>query len=298
MTDYGHDLIFGTLLEPPAGNPQGVVELAQASEQAGLDLVSLSDHPYWPERLDSLALLAAIAAKTTRVRILSNLANLPLRPPATLARTAVTLDLLSGGRFELGVGSGTQHMWDLIVAEGGPRRNAAQSIEALDEAVQIIRKFWTPGAAVRFEGKHYRIDGATPGPVPVHDIGIWLGAYQRRMLRLTGRVADAWVPSSPFLPPGQLPAANRTLDEAAIEAGRTPNSVRRAYNIEGEFAATASGFLHGPPKVWAEQLAELTLTEGMSTYMLYRVDTADSISRFAAEVAPAVREMVAAERSR
>lgn len=298
MTDYGHSLMFGVLVEPPAGNPQGVVELAQTSERAGLDLVSLSDHPYWPERLDTIALLAAIAVKTTRVKILSNLANLPLRPPAILARTATTLDILSGGRFELGVGAGAQQNWDLIVAEGGPRRTAGQSIEALDEAVQIIRLFWSPDSDLRFDGKHYRIEGAKSGPTPAHDIGICLGAYQRRMLRLTGKVADAWVPSSPYLPAGQLPTANRIIDQAAAEAGRPAHSVRRAYNVGGEFTGTTNGFLQGPPRVWADQLAELTLTQGMSTYLLYRAESPDTIRQFAAEVAPAVRDIVAAERSR
>ncbi|MBM9506566.1 LLM class flavin-dependent oxidoreductase [Actinacidiphila acididurans] len=292
MTDYGHDLVFGTLLEPPGDNPRRVVELAEFTEEAGLDLASLSDHPYWPERLDTMALLSVIVARTTRLRVLSNLANLPLRPPTTLARTAATLDILSGGRFELGIGTGTQHFWDAITAEGGPRRTAGESIEALDEAVRIVRALWAPGSDLRFHGKHYRLDGAKTGPAPAHDIGIWLGAYQPRLLRLTGRVADAWVPSSPFLPPEHLPAANRVIDDAATAAGRSPQAVRRAYNVEGEFG-TGTGFLQGPPRMWAEQLAHLALTEGISTFMLYRAEQPDAIRRFGKEVAPAVRELVA-----
>jgi hypothetical protein len=151
---------------------------------------------------------------------------------------------------------------------------------------------------VRFDGEHYRLDGVKPGPFPVHDMNIWLGAYQPRMLRLTGRVADGWVPSSPGLPPERLAEANRIIDEAAAGAGRSPEAVRRVYNIDGDFAGTGSGFLQGPPKVWVEQLAELTLTEGMSVYILYRVGSADVIRQFAAEVAPAVREIVTAERAR
>src|ERR1700736_1116431 len=106
MTDYGHPLLFGTLLEPPAGRPLEVLRLAEVTERAELDLVSLSDHPYWPNRLETLALLAAICAATDRVQVVSNLANLPLRPPTVLARAAATLDLLSGGRFGLGIGAG------------------------------------------------------------------------------------------------------------------------------------------------------------------------------------------------
>ena len=149
MTDYRHPLLFGTLLEPPVGRPLEVLRLAEVTERADLDLVSLSDHPYWPDRLETLALLAAICAATDRVQVVSNLANLPLRPPTALAHAATTLDLLSGGRFELGIGAGAQQMWDEIVAEGGPRRNAGESIDALDEAIQIIRALWTQDEPVQ-----------------------------------------------------------------------------------------------------------------------------------------------------
>ena len=148
MPDYGHELMFGAMLEPERA--VDAVALAVLAEQAGLDAVSLADHPYWPERLDTFTLLADIAARTDRVRVFPNLANLPLRPPAMLARTAATLDVLSGGRFELGIGSGAQQMWDAIVAEGGPLRGAGESIDALDEAVQVIRALWTTGPEVSF----------------------------------------------------------------------------------------------------------------------------------------------------
>ena len=296
MTDYVHDLMFGTLLEPPSAPGHDVVELAELTEQVGLDLVSLADHPYWPQRLDTLTLLAAIAARTSRVRVFANLFNLPLRPPTMLARAATTLDVLSNGRFELGIGTGAQPMWDVIVAEGGPRRSAGESIEALDEAIRIIRALWTPGPDVRFAGRYYHLDGAKPGPAPAHDVNIWLGAYQPRLLRLVGRLADGWVPSSPHLRPDHLAAANQIIDQAAIGAGRSPQAVRRLYNIGGDFTAAGSGFLQGPPKVWVEQLTELTLTAGVSGYILYRVESADVIRQFANEVAPAVRDAVTTAR--
>ena len=296
MADYGHDLMFGAMLEPERA--VDAVALAVLAEQAGLDAVSLADHPYWPERLDTFALLAFIAARTDRVRVFPNLANLPLRPPAMLTRTAATLDVLSDGRFELGIGSGTQQMWEAIVAEGGPLRDAAESIDALDEAVQVIRALWVAGPEVSFTGRHYRLAGATPGPTPAHDINIWLGAYQSRMLRLVGRVADGWVPSSPFLTPEQLPAANQIIDVAAVDAGRSPDAVRRIYNIGGEFSRTGRGFLQGPPALWVEQLTELALVHGISGYILYRVESGDVIRRFADEVVPAVRNAVSIERGR
>jgi alkanesulfonate monooxygenase SsuD/methylene tetrahydromethanopterin reductase-like flavin-dependent oxidoreductase (luciferase family) len=296
MTDYGHELRLGVMLEPGAGWGQQVLPLAELSEQAGLDLVSLADHPYWTTRLDTMALLAAIVARTSRVTVLPNLANLPLRPPVTLARTAATLDILSGGRFELGLATGAQQLWDHITADGGPRRSAGESVAALDEAIGVIRALWSGDGDVRQDGTHYGLAGVPAGPRPAHDIGIWTGAYQPRMLRLAGRTADGWVPSSPGLPPEQLPAANRIIDDAATEAGRSPRDVLRVYNIEGTFAAAGSGFLNGPPAAWAEQLAELALAQGISVFILYRVGSADVIRQFAAEVAPAVRQLVARER--
>jgi alkanesulfonate monooxygenase SsuD/methylene tetrahydromethanopterin reductase-like flavin-dependent oxidoreductase (luciferase family) len=293
MSGYGHPLSFGALLEPPDDRPQDVVALAELMEEAGLDVVSLSDHPYWPQRLDTLALLATIVARTSRITVVSNLVNLPLRPPTTLARTAATLDLLGHGRFELGIGTGAQQLWDLILAEGGQARDAGESIEALEEAVTVIRALWTSKDPVTFEGRHYRLVGVQPGPAPEHDMGIWLGAYQPRLLRLTGRLGDAWVPSSPFMPPEALGAANRLIDEAALEAGRAPSAIRRVYNIEGEFASTGTGFLRGPASMWAQQLAEVALADGMSVFLLYRAQDPDVLRRFAAEVAPAVRELVA-----
>jgi hypothetical protein len=298
VTDYGHELLFGTHVDVQAERARDAIELALVTEEVGLDLVSVSDHPYWPERLDCMSLLSVIVGRTRKVKVLSNLANLPLRPPPMLARTAATLDILSGGRFELGVGTGSAQMWDLILADGGPQRSPGESIEALDEAIQVIRALWTPGPDVRFEGTHYSLGGVKPGPFPVHNMSIWIGAYQPRLLRLAGRVADGFLPSSPFMPPERLPGANQIIDEAAIKAGRSPAAVRRVYNIAGEFTGTGSGFLLGPPKMWIEQLVELTLIQGMSVYNLYRVGSADIIRQFAAEVAPAVREIVTAERAR
>src|SRR5690625_4315738 len=104
MTDYGHDLLFGTFLTPTNAAPERVVALAQATEAAGLDLVTFQDHPYQPAFLDTWTLLSYVAARTERVRLAPNVANVPLRPPAVLARAAASLDLLSGGRLELEIG--------------------------------------------------------------------------------------------------------------------------------------------------------------------------------------------------
>src|SRR5919108_5452830 len=113
-------LNFGYFLIPDAADPEGVLGTAQLVDRLGYDLLAVQDHPYQPRHFDTMSLLAAILARTASVRVFADVANLPLRPPAVLAKAAATLDLLSGGRFELGIGSGG--FWDAIEAMGGPRR--------------------------------------------------------------------------------------------------------------------------------------------------------------------------------
>jgi hypothetical protein len=294
MADYGHDLSFGIFVTPQADAGPRIIELARRADAAGLDWVSVQDHPYQPAFLDAWTLLTAIATATANIGVFPNVANLPLRPPAMLARAAASLDILSGGRVELGIGTGA--FWDAITAMGGPRRTAGESVDALREAIAVIRALWTPGRGARLRGKHYELNGAKPGPFPAHDVGIWIGAYKERMLRLTGELGDGWLPSSPYAPPEQLAAMNAIIDAAAADAGRSPAAVRRIYNIGGSFGRSGSAFLQGPPKVWAEQLAGLALDEGISGFVLM-ADDALTVDRFAAEVAPSVRELVARERA-
>ena len=211
-----------------------------------------------------------------------------------LARSVATLDLITGGRVELGLGAGA--FWDGIAALGGPRLTPASRVDALTEAIDVIRASWNAGGgSIRHEGEHYRVVGAHPGPAPAHDIEIWLGAYKPRMLALTGSKADGWVPSMGYADLADLPAMNDAIDRAAEEAGRRPAEVRRLFNVNGSFGS-GGGFLEGAPRDWAEQLGELTLTTGMSAYIL-SVSSDDDVRRFAEEVAPAVRELVTAERA-
>jgi alkanesulfonate monooxygenase SsuD/methylene tetrahydromethanopterin reductase-like flavin-dependent oxidoreductase (luciferase family) len=296
MADYGHDLIFGTFLTPMAEGANHVLELAQLTDELGLDLVTVQDHPYQARFLDTWTLLSVIAARTVNVRISPNVANLPLRPPALLARSVATLDILSRGRVELGLGAGA--FWDGIAAMGGGKLTPRESVSALEEGIAVVRAMWdTSGSSVRVEGQHYRVVGAHPGPAPLHEIEIWLGAYKPRMLGLTGRLADGWLPSQAYAGPGALDAMNRAVDEAALAAGRDPAAIRRLYNISGSFSVDGRGFLDGPPTRWAEQLAELTLTQGMSAYIL-GTDDPDEIRLFADDVVPLVRDLVAYERGK
>ncbi|ETK32696.1 LLM class flavin-dependent oxidoreductase [Microbispora sp. ATCC PTA-5024] len=295
MGDYGHELWFGAFLTPGAEGRHRLVRQAALAEEAGLDIVGVQDHPYQPAFLDAWTLLSVMAARTERIRLFPDVANLPLRPPAVLARAAASLDLLSGGRVELGLGAGA--FWDGIAAMGGPRRTPKDAVDALEEAMTVIRALWTPGPEVRLEGAHYRLDGARPGPFPPHPIGLWVGAYRRRMLELTGRLGDGWVPSSGYAAPDELGGMTRILDEAAERAGRDPAAVRRVYNVSGRLSRVpGAGFLDGPPALWADQLADLALRHGVSVFVLATDDDRD-LKAFAGEVAPAVREAVTRERT-
>ncbi|WP_421741465.1 LLM class flavin-dependent oxidoreductase [Cellulomonas sp.] len=295
MPDYGHDLAFGSFLTPTAKDPQLAVALAQLSERAGLDLVTFQDHPYQPAFLDTWTLLSWVAASTQRVQVAGNVLNLPLRPPAVLARASASLDLLSGGRFALGLGSGA--FWDAIVAMGAPRLTPGQAVDAIDEAIDIIRGIWDTDerAPLRVHGTYHHVDGAKRGPAPVHDVPIWLGAYKPRMLGLVGRKADGWLPSLGYLKPGDLAAGNARIDDAAAAAGRDPREIRRLLNLgAGSFQGT--GFLQGPPDRWVDDLLPLVLEDGIATFIL-GTDDETTIAVFGGEIAPALRDAVAAERA-
>lgn len=298
MSDYGHDLLFGTFTTPVAQPAMQAVELAQVADRAGLDFVTFQDHPYQAAFHDTWTLMSYVAASTERIRISGNVHNLPLRQPAVLARSAASLDRLSGGRVELGLGAGG--FWDAIAGMGGARLTPGQSIDALEEAIQIIREIWDTDTrgGVYLEGEHYQVKGAKRGPAPAHDIGIWIGAYKPRILRLTGRMADGVLPSLGYLQGGlaDLEEINKNIDEGAASVGRDPSDVRRLLNIGGQFTTTGRSLLVGPPQQWAEQIADMAIEYGISGFFL-AADDAPTIERFAAEVAPAARELVAAERA-
>ncbi|MFI2367376.1 LLM class flavin-dependent oxidoreductase [Streptomyces sp. NPDC018833] len=294
MADYGRRLEFGYSTEP--GRYGEVLESVLLAERLGLDLVGIQDHPYQGRFLDTWTLLSALAARTERIRFFPDVSNLPLRHPPLIAKSAATLDVISGGRFDLGLGAGGA--WEAVEAYGGERRTAGEAVSALEEAITVIRLLWSEQRSVRYDGRFYSLRGAHPGPLPVHDMGIWLGALGPRSLELTGRLANGWVPSSPFLPPPRLPEAHARIDDAAEAAARRPQDIRRLYNIDGLIAdGLGQGFLVGPVEQWVEELTGLVIDGGMDTFVFFPRGPVDrQLSLFAEEVVPAVRERVARER--
>src|SRR3954452_1556915 len=209
MPPLRRPLELGFSITPLAEAYDEHVELARAADAAGYDLLGIQDHPYQRRFLDTWTLLSALAPQTERIRLFPNVAHLPLlppqpertgrsptaatlplRPPAVLAKAAASLDVISGGRVELGLGAGA--FWDAIEAIGGQRLSGGESVDALDEAIDVIRLMWSSERSVSHDGRWYLLRGVHPGPQPVHPIGIWLGALKPRMLRLTGTKADGW----------------------------------------------------------------------------------------------------------
>ena len=202
------------------------------SEELGYDLVTFQDHPYQPRFHDTWTLLSYVAAVTTKIQLAPNVLNLPLRPAPVIARSAASLDLLSDGRFNLGLGAGA--FWDAIEAMGGRRLSPGQAVDALSEAIDLIRGIWDPGDRTPLHGGRYdTVRGAKRGPVPAHAIPIWVGAYKPRMLGITGAKADGWLPSLGRMESADLRDANARIDDAAERAGRAPSDVRRLLNISG-----------------------------------------------------------------
>lgn len=291
--------LFGYFPSPDADRYDEVVALVRLADELGLDLVGIQDHPYQRRFLDTWTLLSALAVHTARIRLFPDVASLPLRPPAVLAKAAASLDRISGGRFELGLGAGA--VWDAIAAMGGPRRGPGEAVAALAEAIKVIRLMWSGERGLRFDGEHYRLGGVHSGPQPVHDIGIWLGAYGPRMLALTGRTADGWVPSSGYLPPDKLQPAQDRIDQAAADADREPGAVLRLYNVFGTVTAHASdGTFDGPVDQWIDTLTAVAVDSRIDGFVLGPgggEDEERQVRRFATEVAPAVRKLVADARA-
>jgi alkanesulfonate monooxygenase SsuD/methylene tetrahydromethanopterin reductase-like flavin-dependent oxidoreductase (luciferase family) len=273
---------LGTFVVPDASETGAAMEAIVAADRSGLDFVGIQDHPYQSRFFDTWTLLSYAAGRTDHVRLLPDVINLPLRLPSVLAKSAATLDILSAGRVEFGIGAGA--FWDGVEAMGGPRRTRAQSVGALEEAIAILRGFWSGQRSVDVDGKHYRVKGAKPGPPPAHPISIWVGAYGPRMLRLTGRLADGWLPSigGSYVQPDDAPRMHAAVSDGATAAGRDPADIERAANVTA---------LDQSPRAWLDQLARVVDLGFTTLLVALPADDAVSATRqLGEEIAPRLRE--------
>ena len=294
--------LFGISITPSAKNAQHAFTLAKVADTSGLDFITIQDHPYNPTFLDTWTLFAGLGASTQHARLLPNVLNLPLRPPAMLAKQAATLDILTNGRVEIGLGAGAFR--EGVVSYGGPQRTPGEAVSALEEAIQIMKALWQPGVAgqaVSFDGKYYQLHNAQPGPVPQHPIGIWLGALGPRMLELTGRLADGWIVSASYVPPETVLAMQAKIDEAALAAGRATSAIRRAYNLAGAvqqvgavaITARRKDIIIGPVSQWVDVISHYYRDLHMDTFIFWPIGGEEAqVRHFAEEVVPAVRAAI------
>lgn len=280
------------------------VELTRLTQQAdrdGLDHFSLSDHPYLGTRLDAYAAIAFVLGSTRHITGLANVTNLPTRPAPMLARMVTSLSALSGGRVVLGMGAGG--LWDRIAAMGVPKLAPGDAVDAFEEAVVLVRKLSGGGRPVTFHGRHYRVDGIEPAPVTAPRV--WTGSVGPKSLAATGRVADGWIPghAADWLSE-RYRRSRPVIDDAAVAVGRDPGEIGTYFNLPGRITdrplpATrddAGRWIGGSVDQWVDELTGAVLEHKASGFTLFSPDggTQDivSIGRWAAEIAPAVREAV------
>ena len=204
-------------------------------------------------------LLSALAAQTQRLRLGLLVTSNRFRPPAMLAKIATTVDIVSGGRLDFGVGAGSRPSHPLArreyEAHGLPFHDFSHSVESLNEALTVIRRLWTDTEPFDFTGTHVRLTGAFGSPKPVQrpHPPIMIGGRSTATLRVVAQHADLWnIPGGDF-----EDAAHRSalLDRYCAEIGRDPALVTRSIFLPVSYdepritldaigQAIAAGFEH------------------------------------------------------
>ncbi|WP_061296488.1 LLM class flavin-dependent oxidoreductase [Herbidospora cretacea] len=227
---YGHALRFGAL-----------TDRTELIEELGYDLAMV---PEWTS-------LSFLAGRTGRIQLAGGVLDVTERNAAVIGRSAAGLDLLTGGRVALVLGTSGE-------AAG------------LAEAVDVIRAIWDPSAPrADYEGVHHRLSAAETGPAPAHAVPIWVAGDDLAVLEVAGRKADGWVASFDPERAECVRVGNKIVDEAAVAAGRDPREIRRVLVVTGEVPASV-------------------LDDGVSTVVV-RTDDAAALERFARETVPALR---------
>jgi F420-dependent oxidoreductase-like protein len=297
-------------------------EVAQAADAGPFESIWVYDHfhtvpvPTDEVTHEAWSLMAAFGAVTSRVRLGQMCTCMGYRNPAYLAKVAATIDLVSGGRVEMGIGGGWyEHEWR---AYGYGFPGAGDRLGMLDEGVQIMRQLWTTGTAT-LAGKHYQVDGAIGHPRPLQDGGIplWIaGGGERKTLRIAAKYAnytnfdatpDVWARKSEILAQhckdvgtdfGAIVRSsnfNVIIGETDADVADKLEWVRAHYApliphdvLERNLKSLSSGPLVGTPDKILAKLSELR-ANGLAYAITYFVDAAydrRSIDLFATKVVP------------
>ncbi len=311
MVESRNDPVFGLSITPYSNNADAIFKLAKLADESGLDIIGIQDHPYNGSFFDTWTLISALASSTRRIRFFPDVSDLPMREPAVLAKSVATLDIITKGRVELGLGAGG--FWDAIHSWGGTRRAPGEAVEAYEEALQIIHLIWNYGKGrgrVSFPGKYYRLENAQAGPSPYHQVSIWTGAFGPRMMEVIGRLSDGWVsPLSTYTSNEETKTRQQQINESAKKNGRSPRSIRRIAQLVGVIdEKEGSGksdkkpfFIHekspfeGPASQWVDWLVSSHKDLGLDTFIFWpsvEGEEEGQVRIFAEQVVPKVRELL------
>jgi alkanesulfonate monooxygenase SsuD/methylene tetrahydromethanopterin reductase-like flavin-dependent oxidoreductase (luciferase family) len=294
-------VLFGLGLDAATDRADALLRRAEQADRAGLDVVTVADHPWSAGELDAYATLGMLLGRTAAVSAAVNVTNLPNRPAPVLARTLSTLSTLSGRRVVLGIGAGGSY--PAIRALGLEPLGPAAAVRAMEEAILVVRALTGGGAPVSFTGEHFRLDRMVPADAPTPPI--WTGSVGPRSLAVTGRLADGWIPghAADWLS-ARVAESRPVVDAAAVAAGRVPADVRTVHNLPGRITAdplpkTRDGegrWIGGSVGQWVEELTSAVLEHRAGGFLLFPAGdgtpTDVVVGRWAEEVAPAVREAV------
>ncbi|MBB2744555.1 UNVERIFIED_ORG: alkanesulfonate monooxygenase SsuD/methylene tetrahydromethanopterin reductase-like flavin-dependent oxidoreductase (luciferase family) [Microbispora rosea subsp. rosea] len=297
-----HDVIFGFGAHSGIEDIPELLRMVQQADRDGLDIFTLSDHPYLGGRVDAYAALGFILGRTQHIAGFANVTNLPTRPAPMLARMVTSLSALSGGRVVLGMGAGG--LWDRIADMGVPRLTPGDAVDAFEEAIVLVKLLSGGGPPVTYQGKHYQVNQIEPAPVPAPPV--WTGSVGRKSLAATGRVADGWIPghAADWLSE-RYRTSRPVIDEAAASVGRDPREIRTVFNFPGRITdrplpATRDSegrWIGGSAGQWVEELTGAVLEHGASGFTLFFADHGAPdltlLARWAQDVVPAVREAIA-----
>jgi len=296
-----HEVVFGFGAHSTLDDKPELLRLVARADRDGLDIFSLSDHPYLGERLDAYASIGFLLGRTEHIAGFANVTNLPTRPAPLLARAVTTLSALSDGRVVLGMGAGG--LWNRISAMGVPPLSPGEAVEAFEEAIVLVKKLSGGGPPVTFPGRYYRVEQIEPAAVDAPPV--WTGSVGAKSLAATGRVADGWIPghAADWLS-ARYRSSRPVIDEAAESVGRNRREIRTVFNLPGSItdrplAATRDSdgrWIGGSAQQWVEELTGAVLEHGASGFILFSppggTPDAVSVARWATEIVPAVRAAV------
>jgi alkanesulfonate monooxygenase SsuD/methylene tetrahydromethanopterin reductase-like flavin-dependent oxidoreductase (luciferase family) len=278
----------------PGADPIGA---AQAAERLGYDFVTTSDHPCGTSpSYETWTMLSWIAAATSTIRVGPRVLGVPYRNPAMVAKMAETFQRLSGGRLILGLGGGYSD--DEFRAFGLPVPSPREKVDGMADAIKIARGLWTE-SSFSHAGQRYHTDEASIEPKPDRPIPVWLGTFGPRALRVTGELADGWIPTLGYMADDEIAGMRSRVLDAAEAAGRDPGAITCALHLQvavgdagaGDQTDIDGGEIKGSPDAVAAHLVDL-VGRGFTAFSIVPTggpDRATQVERIAEEVLPAVR---------